>query len=273
VVLLIIPRTIIKHFCCHPLFTNGDIDSNKTALSHRSIINENSLLRKHYIYIYQHFRAIEDSLGNMPFPSLEIGSGVGFLKEFIPTVVTSDVVAIEGIDRTEDATHLTFPNNSLKAIYAKQVLHHIYDPQKCLEEVQRVLVPGGMFVCDEPSTTLFGYFINRYFHHEYANKRVIEWKAPTIDTHGWLRYANTALPYIIFKRDVDLFRKRLTQLQIISIHYHDFLRYAFSGGLTYRPLIPKLLYDMVDIIEAAFTPYMSILGTCMIVTIRKTSGG
>jgi len=262
-------RRYFKKLFANPLVRSLDIDSKEAIIIHRRIIKENPLLNKHYRFIYQYFKRIEDSLSDLDFPSLEIGSGGGFLKEFLPTVITSDVVGLEGIDRIENATSLTFADNSLKAIYANGALHHIKEPGICLEEIQRVLVPTGIFVCNEPSTSFFGYFMNKHFHNEYTNKFVKEWKIQVTDNHSRLTDANMALPYIMFQRDINLFLKRFKDLKILSIIYHDFLRYTLSGGLSYKPLIPRILYRAVDYIEMVSKPLMSLLGNNMLVTIQK----
>jgi len=262
-------QRLIKKFYVNPLVRGLDIDSKEAVTVHRRLIKENPLLCRHYEFIYEYFQNAERLLTNLNLPSLEIGSGGGFLKEFIPQVITSDVVKSEGIDRIEEAAKLSFPDNSLKAIYANGVLHHIKEPEKCLLEVQRVLIPRGKFVCNEPSSTLLGYFLNRYFHHEYTNKFVREWKIDGADNEGRLTQANMAMPYIIFKRDRELFRQRFKNLKIVSIIYHDFLRYSLSGGLSYRSFIPPALYGVVNFIEIIIKPLMPILGNNMLVIIQK----
>lgn len=262
-------KACLKKAFSHPLTDKVDINSRNAVDIHRRIIRESPLLIAHYAFIYKYFKRIDVSLSNLKYPSLEIGSGGGFLKEVLPDVITSDVVKSEGIDRVEDACALSFGDNSLKAVYANGVLHHIKDPTKCLFEIERVLVPGGKFVCNEPSSGPFGYFMNRYFHDEHTDKRVKDWRMEETDAVGRLTGANMALPYIIFKRDAALFRERFKMLKIDSIAYHDFLRYTLSGGLSYRPFVPKILFGAVNFMEAVFKPVMFILGNNMLVTIQK----
>lgn len=263
-------RKLFKKIWAYSLARNIDIDSKEAVAIHKCIIKRKPLLTKHYAVIYQYFKKIEDSLSHLDFPSLEIGSGGGFLKEFLPAVITSDVIEAEGIDRIENAVSFSFPDNSLKAVYCNGVLHHIENPGKCIEEIQRILVPNGVFVCCEPSSALFGYFMNKYFHDEYTNKYVKEWEIKKTDNRRRLSEANMALPYIMFKRDINLFRKEFPYLKIRSIAYCDFLRSTLSGGLSYRPFIPRILYKAVDFIEMISKPLMPVLGMDMIVVIQKT---
>ncbi|MEW6008098.1 MAG: class I SAM-dependent methyltransferase [Candidatus Omnitrophota bacterium] len=262
-------RGFFNKIFIRPDVRNLDIDSREAISIHRRIIKKSPLLTEHYNFIYRYFKKIEDSLEYLNFPSLEIGSGGGFLKEFLPNVITSDIVESEGIDRVEDVTCLSFPDNSLKAIYANGVLHHIEDPGKCLEEIQRVLVSDGIFVCNEPSSSSFGYFMNKNFHNEYTNKLLKRWKIEDKTIEGRLTKVNMALPYIIFKRDAYIFTQRFKRLKIISFIYHDFLRYTLSGGLTYKPFVPHFLYGVVNFIEFIFRPLMQLFGNNMIVTIKK----
>ena len=47
---------------------------------------------------------------------LELGSGIGQIKEFIPDCVTSDLFPNPGVDRVESAYLLSFPDGSLNNI-------------------------------------------------------------------------------------------------------------------------------------------------------------
>ena len=206
-------RFLKKHYG-HPLVGQLDIDSAGAVTVHHRIILENPLLRRYYASMYRYFQEKEKTVEDLNFSSLEIGCGGGFIKEYLPGVITSDVVAADWVDRVEDASSLNFGPNSLKAIYANGVLHHIKDPVGCLSEIERVLAPGGVFVCNEPSSTRLGYFMNRHFHHEATDRDVCEWNAGIPDQSGRLSGANMALPYIIFRRDAALFAKRFPNLKI-----------------------------------------------------------
>jgi ubiquinone/menaquinone biosynthesis C-methylase UbiE len=61
---------------------------------------------------------------------LEIGSGAGFLKTYIPSLFTSEVMEVKNVDLVADATQLPFPNDSLDAIVMTDVLHHIPSPKE-----------------------------------------------------------------------------------------------------------------------------------------------
>ncbi|MBK8443443.1 MAG: hypothetical protein IPL35_08515 [Sphingobacteriales bacterium] len=54
----------------------------------------------------------------------------------------------------------------------------------------------------EPANTAWGRFFYQNFHHEPFQPEAASWEIPST---GPLSGANGALPWIIFKRDIDLF--------------------------------------------------------------------
>ncbi|MBF0199123.1 MAG: class I SAM-dependent methyltransferase [Planctomycetes bacterium] len=50
--------------------------------------------------------------------------------------------------RKMNACHLDFPDNSFDGAFSFSVFEHIDDPQRALDEVHRILKPGGLFYLD-----------------------------------------------------------------------------------------------------------------------------
>jgi ubiquinone/menaquinone biosynthesis C-methylase UbiE len=53
---------------------------------------------------------------------------------------------LPGSFQTADAENLPFPDNSFDVVYSHGVLHHTPDTQKAIQEVHRVLRPGGQAI-------------------------------------------------------------------------------------------------------------------------------
>ena len=105
----------LKSFIKHPLVRNLDIDSPEATLIHSRIIKEKPLLRKIYEKWYD---SVSKSLSsNITGPVLEIGCGGGFLKEFIPGLISSEKFRIPGIVITLDGEKLPFKNAFLRKEY------------------------------------------------------------------------------------------------------------------------------------------------------------
>lgn len=76
--------------------------------------------------------------------NLELGSGMGNVKQFIPDCLTSDIFPNPWLGRVESAYSLSFPDGGLSNMILFDVWHHLEYPAYALEEAARVLKPGGL---------------------------------------------------------------------------------------------------------------------------------
>lgn len=222
-----------------------DLNSPERFPEIQSILNEKISLRSLYKEVYYRYnecikRSPADGI------ALEIGSGAGFVKEIIPHIITSDVVSYPHIDRTMDATKLDFPDNSLSCICLFNVLHHIPNTPAFFNEAIRCLKPGGRVFMVEPYPGWLSTWVYRYLHHEDFNLKVKTWE---FESTGPVSDANNALPYIIFKRDIEKFRKEFPQLAVVKFEPHTPLRYWLTGGLKKWSLLPQWANGMVSWID------------------------
>lgn len=78
---------------------------------------------------------------------LDIGSGTQALNYGNSSrIVRLDIKKTENVDIAADAHDLPLPDSSFDAIICKQVLEHLYHPHKAVDEMRRVLKPGGKLV-------------------------------------------------------------------------------------------------------------------------------
>src|SRR5260370_37791708 len=61
-------------------------------------------------------------------PVVEIGGGPGFFKEYLPRLITTDLVPTPYVDIVCDATSLPFESGSVGALVIVDVLHHLPKP-------------------------------------------------------------------------------------------------------------------------------------------------
>src|SRR5438477_11555245 len=108
---------MLVKFLAIPEARDLDLDSPAALGIHRRIIKNKSILRSIYADYYRAFSREVQNLAHLPQQILELGSGGGFLKEFLPNVVTSDLCEDPSIDRVVDAGHLPFQKGELKAIF------------------------------------------------------------------------------------------------------------------------------------------------------------
>lgn len=80
-----------------------------------------------------------DLLDREPGPALDIGSGG---RDAPPGVMTLDIAGAPGV--LGDALALPFRDESFGLVLSQAVLEHVTNPQTAIDEVRRVLRPGGL---------------------------------------------------------------------------------------------------------------------------------
>lgn len=227
----------------HPLTREVDLDDPTNTLLRRQIIQEKRFLHRlydeWYALICSRLPAVHEDV-------LEIGSGAGYLRQFLPQLVTSEVFPLEGVDRVEDATALTYAADSLDAIVMTDVLHHIPNVAQFLREASRTLRSEGRLVMIEPWRTPWSDWVYRNLHHEPFRPDAEDWRLPP---GGPLSMANGALPWMVFSRDRMLFEQQNPELEIAAIEPLMPIAYLASGGVSMRSLLPGSAYPAVRSIE------------------------
>jgi len=247
-------KKLLQLFFVHPLARKIDLDSPEATVLRRQIIQRKTFLKKFYRECYL---SIAQSLPNhINGPVIELGSGAGFLKEYIPNLLTSEIIKIPNVDLILDGTNLPFSTDALKGIVMIDVLHHIPNAASFFSDAQKCIKPGGVIIIIEPWSTPWSRFVYRYLHHEPFELDVKEWKFPT---GGPLSQANSALPWIIFERDREKFEKEFPQFKIQEIMLNFPFCYILSGGVSLRSIIPGSMYNVIRKIENISQPWMNSL--------------
>ena len=233
---------ILSRWLAHPLTRGMNIDDPQTTALRRQIIRSKPFLRKIYEEWYRNIAT--------HFPSdarvLELGSGAGFLTEFIPQLMTSELFSAPGVERVIDAQAIAMADASLDGIVMTDVLHHIPDCNTFFHEAARVVRPGGQMVMVEPWNTTWSRWVYQQLHHEPFNPDAQEWRIPI---SGPLSGANGALPWIIFQRDRALFETKHPQWRIARILPIMPFAYLLSGGVSLRSVFPGWMYQSVRWLE------------------------
>lgn len=244
------------------------LDAPESLQVHRRLIYGKTFLRRLYT---EHYRGFLDLFAPPLNDKLlvEIGSGAGFIKELHPGVVTTDIVAGEGIDKICWAHQLPFADASVDGIFMQNVLHHLADARRFFDEVQRCLKPGGKLMMIEPANSLWHRLILKLYQHEPFDEKA-GWELPP---GGRLSQANVALPWIIFHRDRARFEADFPLLHIDTLRPHTPFIYILSGGLTFRPFLPSWSYTLVRTVEKMVmaTPLKHGFGIFQTVVLSKSA--
>src|SRR3569623_2637694 len=167
--------------------------------AHRRAWDENAALREQYADWYGRVRALLPPPALGPF--VELGSGPGFARGFIPELLLTDVVRAPWHDREMGAEQLPFADGTLGAIVLVDGLHHLASPASFFEEASRALAPGGRVVLCEPYVSPLSFPVYKLFHDEPVRMGVdplADLAASAADKDPF--DSNQAIPPLLFDR-------------------------------------------------------------------------
>jgi len=183
-------------------------------------------------------------------PRVELGSGPGFARQFIPDLQLTDIVRAPWHDRELSAEVLPFGDASLGALVLFDVLHHLSDPRRFFAEATRVLAPGGRIVLCEPHVSPLSYPVYKLFHEEPLDLSV-DPLAPAAGSDGRDPFdSNQAIPSLLFGRQAARFAVEFPQLHLARLEWLSGLSYPASGGFSRRPLLPAPAWSALHRLEA-----------------------
>ena len=256
---------MLKELLTKRLTGTLEIDNPDLVELRKSIIAKNRFLKEIYLEWYQMIiHSIPDINGGV----VELGSGAGFLRNYIPDLISSDIVYCSEISLVLDGQRLPFSDHSLSAIVMVDVFHHLPNPKLFLSEATRCIKIGGSIVMIEPWVTAWSRFIFGYLHHEPFFPESREWG---FVARGPLSGANSAQAWIVFKRDKEKFLEWYPQWQLVKIVPFMPFRYLFSGGMSYKPLLPNRSFVCLSYLESLLNGFNHHLGLFAHITLRKMS--
>ena len=127
------------------------------------------------------------------------------------------MLGLAGTFRQENAERLSFPSDSFDIIYSHGVLHHTPNPRAAVEEVHRVLVPGGRAIIMLYHRHSFNYYVRIMTYMRLrVLLRILERSARWRTDRDQVR----SQPQIGLRGNADR--------QIWEIHYHNFLKQGWA---------------------------------------------
>jgi SAM-dependent methyltransferase len=227
---------------------------------------QNDLLRSLYQGWY---REIAARLSPVPGMTVELGSGIGKLREAAPHAVLTDVSSTPWIDAVVDAQQLPYEDGSVANLVLVDVLHHVPQPTRFFDEAKRVLATGGRVVLLEPYCSPVSYRLYRAFHHETTDLDVDPFADDALSTDDALD-SNQAIPTLLFFRHAAEFRRRWPGLELAERRRLALLAYPLSGGWRRRASLPKTALRPVLALESLLRPLAPLLAfRCLVVVERS----
>ena len=235
-------------------------------LRNRDAWNRKAVLRRAYSLFY---RLIRKQLAEQPGLIVELGSGIGVIKQFIPECITTDLFPNPWLDRTENAYRLSFSDRSVANVILFDVFHHLEFPGEALKEFERVLTPRGRVILMEPGFGFLGRFIYQRFHHEPLGfDQPLPWRAPDrFDPNAPNYYAAQANAWRIFvQREFD---PNLANWRLVALKRLASLSYVASGGFSRPSLYPDWLFRGMQICDWFLGLFPSAFATRLLIVVEK----
>src|SRR3989440_10572206 len=218
--------------------SNSTIHGSEQAKDRAATLRNRARLGTNKNLLFWYRELYRDQFRDLPNPSalsiLEIGSGTSPLKQFLPNVITSDVLDLDYLDLVFDCHQIdkldAIEDDSLDVITLTNVLHHLKSPIAFLNRAASKLKSGGKVIATEPFFSVVSTLIFKYLHHEPVDFRISE---PELgEVQGSLASANIALPWLIFFRRRDWLQRLNENFDIAtrSIRSFSALSYMATGG-------------------------------------------
>ena len=192
---------------------------------------------------------------------VELGSGIGNIRDVIPDCLRTDLFPNPWIDQVENAYALTFGEGEVSHLILFDVFHHLEYPGTALRECRRVLSPRGRLIIFDPYVSLTGRIVYGPLHHEpIGDHRAIVANAPaSFDPRQHHYYAGQGNATRIFWNGEA--PEVVDGWAVVARERIGAWAYALTGGYSKPQLYPTSLYPMMRGVDrlAELLPYLTAL--------------
>lgn len=216
---------------------NIEIDQNRVAWERKPV------LQRAYRDFHRRIAAHVDQ--SIPGKIVELGSGIGNIRDVIPNCLRTDLFANPWLDQVENAYALSFADGEVSHLIMFDVFHHLQHPGTALRECRRVLAGRGRLIIFDPYISLTGRIVYGPLHHEpIGDDRAIVANAPSsFDPRDHSYYAAQGNATRVFWKHhaPEVFEG----WDVIERERIGAWAYALTGGYSKPQLYPTALYPMV----------------------------
>ena len=201
---------------------------------------------------------------------VELGSGMGSIKEVIPDCITTDLFPNPWLDRQENAYRLKFADGSVSNLILFDVWHHLRYPGPALLEFQRVLAPGGRVIIFDQAISWTGRLVYGLFHHEPIGMDLeVTWDAPPGFKPEDADYfaAQGSATRIFWRREDPM---RLAAWDLREATPLPSFEYFATGGFSGPQLGGPAVFALWRGLDHILAPFPRLFAARLLVVLRKT---
>ncbi len=221
----------------------------------RQVWERKALLRRLYDSFYDRIVPLIDP--EAPGLILEIGAGLGNLKQRLPQAVSTDLFPNPWLDLVCDGYELPFRNNAVSHIVAFDVFHHLRAPRAFLREARRVLAPGGKLILFEPYISCLSFPVYALLHHEpVAWRRPIDLSEEAPATRDYYAAQGNATRLFFNGQSQEYLRG----WEVSHAEAFSAWAYLLSGGYSRKACYPENLLSALQGFDRALSRWARVFG-------------
>lgn len=149
--------------------------------------------------------------------TLDLGGGSGPYVEYFPNRLGFDIAPGPGVDLVGDAHDLShFADDTFDCVLCTEVLEHLHTPQRAIDEIHRVLKPGGKLIL----TTRFIFPL----HNIPAD---------------YFRFTRYGLEYLLRRFEIKEIMEEATSMGTLAVLYE---RFAFQTEFLGSKMLARLIW-------------------------------
>lgn len=222
------------------------------------------LLREIYRGFYERIIAQIDRAA--PGRVVEIGSGIGNLREYFPQALATDLFPNPWLDLTCDGYELPFKEGALSHLILFDVFHHLEAPAAFLNEAKRVLSPGGRVIVFDPYISPASWPAYGVFHHEpVAWRKEIDFRSELPRPRAY--YAAQGNATRLFFGDLSWLSE---DWKIVGAQRFAAFAYLLSGGFSKPGLYPARLRGLMKMVDRTCSLLPGLFAGRCLVTLRRS---
>jgi SAM-dependent methyltransferase len=193
---------------------------------------------------------------------VEIGSGVGNLKERLPAAIGSDLYFNSWLDLVCSGYSLPLRDAAVSSLILFDVFHHLERPVAFFREAARVLGRGGRVILFEPYISVASWIAYGVFHPEpVALSAPLDLAAEAPPDRYYAAQGNATRMFFRGESEAWASRWRIRHAEAFAAFH-----YLLSGGFSKPALYPRRFSGVMRSFDEQASRWPRILGgRCLIV--------